>query len=305
LYLIFADKLGTVIERIAAASGVTKDSASSLLSLTAPIVVGILGRVRATQGLNAARLTTLLLSQKEAIVAQTPTELAEAFGLSDLAKLGTRPTSAAAEVTPTPIRRGRIESGQEKSTLKNWRLPLLGLVAAGLIYFLLGGDSEKTRSLMSNWKPAATLAMATVTLPGELVLSLQEGSFNYNVANFLGDSTDMMVPKTFVFDHLNFDFGSTRLTAESEQTVGNLSAILRAYPTAEVRIEGHTDGVGSEVNNKRAALKRAVAVKEILVRSGINATRMSTAGYGRETPVAAKDTEDGRVRRLELIVVKK
>ena len=305
LYLTFADKLKAVSERIAAASGVTNDSASSLLSLTAPIVVGILGRVRATQGLNATRLTALLLSQKNTIVAQAPAGLAEAFGMSDLTKLGTRPTSVATAVTPAPIRRRAVEPEQDKSTLKKWRWPLLGAVAAGLIYFLVGGDSGKTRSLMINWQPASTPAIVSVTLPGGAALSLEEGSFNHNVAKFLGDLTDTAVPKAFVFDHMNFDFGTTRLTAESEQTVGNLSAILRAYPGVDVRLEGHTDGVGSEANNKRSALERAVAVKEVLIRNGIDATRMSTAGYGQETPVAANNTEDGRIRRLELIVIKK
>jgi len=303
--VVFANKLEIVSKQVAAASGVTHESASSLLSLTAPVVVGALGRVRATQGLNAARLTALLLSQKETIVAQTPAGLAEAFEISNLTELGTRPTRAATEETPALIRRMAVDPIEDKSTLQKWRWPLLGAVAAGLIYFLVGRDSGETQSLMANWKPTAAPAIATVTLPGGTVLSLRESSFNYNVAKFLGDFTDTAVPKTFVFDRLNFDFGTTRLTAEAEQTVGDLSAILKAYPAVDVRLEGHTDGVGSEENNKKSALGRAAAVKEVLMRSGIDASRMSTAGHGQETPVAAKDTEDGRVRRLELIVIKK
>ena len=56
LRTLFAGKLNAVSELLATTSGVTNTSASSLLSIAAPVVVGMLGRVRAMQGLNAARL---------------------------------------------------------------------------------------------------------------------------------------------------------------------------------------------------------------------------------------------------------
>src|SRR5689334_12128120 len=58
LSTLFAGRLSAVSALLANANGVTNDSASNLLSLTAPLVVGTLGRVRAAQGLNAVGLTT-------------------------------------------------------------------------------------------------------------------------------------------------------------------------------------------------------------------------------------------------------
>jgi hypothetical protein len=307
LRVVFADKLSAVSELIAAASGVTNASASSLLSLTAPVVVGVLARARSAQGLNAARLTTLLMGQKEAVAKLAPAELAGVFGLSNLTNLGPKLTDTRTSQTPTPVRHMAASPMRDKSMLKKWRWPMLGAIAVVLIYFLVGRDSGITRSLMINWMPASTPTVATVTLPDGTVLSLKEGSFNYNVAKFLGDAAIVTVPKAFVFDRLHFDSDTAQLTTESVQTVDELSAILKAYPSADVRLDGHTDSIGNAAGNKKLSLDRAVAVQEALIKDGISATRVTTAGYGQEYPLASNKTteEQAKNQRLELVVVKK
>jgi outer membrane protein OmpA-like peptidoglycan-associated protein len=306
LSTLFAGKLHTVSELIATASGVTSTSASSLLSLTAPVVVGVVGRVRAAQGLNAASLTKVLMDQTDDISRQAPTGLAEVFGLSSIADLGYRLVGAVTGMTPdTAIR--VAEPAREASLLQKWRWPVLIVVPLGLLYFLVGRDPGVTQSLMVKWAPAATPAVATLTLPDGVALSLKEGSFNYNVATFLADPANTTVPQTFVFDPLNFDSSTTHLTPESAQTVADLSAILQAYPATDVRLDGYTAGVGNAEGNKQLSLERVAVVKEALIRGGIGATRVTTAGYGPEHPLASNETEDGRARnrRLELVVVKK
>jgi outer membrane protein OmpA-like peptidoglycan-associated protein len=59
--------------------------------------------------------------------------------------------------------------------------------------------------------------------------------------------------------------------------------------------------------NKKLSQDRADAVKEVLVKSGIEASRMTAAGYGQEKPFASNATEEGKAqnRRLELVVAKK
>jgi outer membrane protein OmpA-like peptidoglycan-associated protein len=149
--------------------------------------------------------------------------------------------------------------------------------------------------------------MANMALPGGMSLSLPENSFNYNLAKYLANTTDTTVPRTFVFDRLNFASGTTRLTPDSVQTVNDLAAILKAYPTAAVQLEGHTDNTGDAEANKKLSQDRADAVKELLVKGGVDGGRLSTAGYGQEKPVASNATEDGKAknRRLELVVAKK
>jgi K(+)-stimulated pyrophosphate-energized sodium pump len=153
----------------------------------------------------------------------------------------------------------------------------------------------------------AKTAMSNIALPGGVTLSVPSGSINYNLARYLGDTTATDVPRTFVFDHLNFESGSTQLTPDSDKTVNDLAQVLKAYPNAQVQIVGHTDNTGSATANQALSLARAEAVKGLLVSEGIAADRVATQGFGQDRPVASNDTEEGRARnrRIELNVTRK
>lgn len=288
LNTLFGGKLGSIINLIANFSGIKNSSASTLLSLAAPLILGVLGREKKSQGLGAAGLTSLLLSQRSAISNIAPTGLASALGLRSLGDLCSDVTDTTKRAAPAAVK--------ESSQLMRWLLPLLVLCLLGaLLYYLRGPKVDVTRKLVD------------IKLPGGGTLNLLEGSFNYNLAGFLADQGHTRVPTTFVFDNLNFEFGTTQLTKESVGTVDNLISILKAYPSSEVVLAGHTDNVGDDQSNKQLSQDRADAVRNMMVAGGINANRVNTAGYGEEKPVASNDTEEGRAknRRLELVVMKK
>ena len=146
-------------------------------------------------------------------------------------------------------------------------------------------------------------ALSSLTLPGGVNLSVPEGSINYNLAQYLADGSQA-APKTFVFDHLNFETASTQLTPDSGQTVNNLAAVLKAYPNANIQLVGHTDNTGSPQTNQQLSLDRANAVQAMLVNDGIGANRITTMGAGQDHPLASNDSEEGRAknRRIELTV---
>jgi outer membrane protein OmpA-like peptidoglycan-associated protein len=173
-----------------------------------------------------------------------------------------------------------------------WLLPLLALLAGLLAW----------RSCSAPRAPKLT----SITLPCGTVLSTEEGLFTYNLANFLMKGSDSELPKRFVFDHLNFDTGTTQLTADSNQTVTDLISILKCYPNMTVQLEGHTDNTGDPDSNKKLSVDRAEAIKALLVAGGIDGARITTAGWGQEKPIASNDTEEGKAknRRTELIVTK-
>jgi K(+)-stimulated pyrophosphate-energized sodium pump len=100
---------------------------------------------------------------------------------------------------------------------------------------------------------------------------------------------------------------STQLTPESNTTVNDLAQVLKAYPNAQVQLAGHTDNTGSPQANQTLSSDRANAVKGMLVNQGVNADRITTAGFGQDRPVASNDTEEGKARnrRLELTVTRK
>ena len=88
------------------------------------------------------------------------------------------------------------------------------------------------------------------------------------------------MPRTFVFDDLNFDSASTNLTPDSVNTLGDLVAIMKAFPSAQFRLDGHTDSTGDAGANKTLSQQRADAVKSRMVASGIDAARIATGGWG-------------------------
>jgi outer membrane protein OmpA-like peptidoglycan-associated protein len=282
---IFGNKASAVTDSLASSSGVKSSSAGTLMTLLAPLTLGVVGKLAGSQGLNAAGIADLLHGQKREIAAAAPS------GVSHILGLGGGPVSATA---PSALYEERAVSGARR-----W-LPLLlvALAALGLLGYLI----SRGRGAVERAAETARGAMSSVTLPGGVSLSVPEGSMNYNLANYLASGSG--APKTFVFDHLNFETGSTQLTPDSGKTVDNLSAILKAYPRAQIQLAGHTDNTGSPETNRQLSLDRANAVKTMLVSSGIDANRISTVGFGQDQPLASNDSEEGRAknRRTELTV---
>jgi outer membrane protein OmpA-like peptidoglycan-associated protein len=101
-----------------------------------------------------------------------------------------------------------------------------------------------------------------------------------------------------------FDTGSDRIRPESTPTLKEIGEMLKEHADLKLTIEGHTDNVGGADANKALAEKRAAAVKSFLVASyGVDASRLQTAGFGDQEPVAPNTTPEGRQqnRRVELV----
>src|SRR6185437_7531366 len=175
------------------------------------------------------------------------------------------------------------------SLLGGQKTVLAGMMPPGL-NSLLGwsGLTSETSAIGSSPAGAASRVteavrkLSELQLPDGVKISVPEGSFNFSVANWLASTTDTSVPKRFLFEDLNFETGSTGLTTESNATVNSLVAVLKAYPSVSVALEGHTDNTGDPIANKTLSVDRAVAVKELMVKGGIPASRITSAGYGQE-----------------------
>lgn len=107
----------------------------------------------------------------------------------------------------------------------------------------------------------------------------------------------------FIALYINFDTGKSDLKADGQATVREIVAALKSAPALKVAIEGHTDNVGQAAANKALSEKRAQSVMAAIVAGGIDARRLSAAGFGQEKPVADNRSEDGRAknRRVELV----
>ena len=100
-----------------------------------------------------------------------------------------------------------------------------------------------------------------------------------------------------------FDLDSATIRPESKPVLDEVVASLKAEPTWQLTIEGHTDSTGSAEHNRVLSQQRADAVKAYLVAAGIDPARLQTAGLGASQPVADNATELGRSqnRRVELV----
>ena len=144
LSLVFAGKLAAVNELITTSSGIKSTSTSSLLSLAAPVVLGVVARARAAQGLNAVGLTTLLLNQKEGIARLAPAGLASVLGLTNGANLGTAPTDTTSWMAPNGGTQMSWEQRGKGSSRPPWWALLLGVVALSVVYWLWGQGTQVT-----------------------------------------------------------------------------------------------------------------------------------------------------------------
>lgn len=103
---------------------------------------------------------------------------------------------------------------------------------------------------------------------------------------------------------ITFATGQATITPQSNQVLGDVLAVLQADPSLKLRIEGHTDNVGDKAANQKLSDARARAVVAWLTGKGIDAGRLSAAGFGDAQPVADNKTDDGRAKNRRVVLVK-
>ncbi|MGB3545649.1 MAG: OmpA family protein [Saprospiraceae bacterium] len=106
-----------------------------------------------------------------------------------------------------------------------------------------------------------------------------------------------------VLRNVLFATASAELLPASRPELERLVKLLTDNPGLVIRIDGHTDNVGSDADNLKLSKNRAAAVRGFLEKAGIAATRLSSEGYGESRPVADNATAEGRRlnRRTEFV----
>jgi outer membrane protein OmpA-like peptidoglycan-associated protein len=101
-----------------------------------------------------------------------------------------------------------------------------------------------------------------------------------------------------------FDFNKYTLKPGAREKMAKVSGILLAYPGLQLKLEGHTDSIGSDEYNMVLSQKRADAVRDYLTSQGVQTAHVGAIGLGKADPVASNDTDAGRQqnRRVEMIV---
>lgn len=103
-----------------------------------------------------------------------------------------------------------------------------------------------------------------------------------------------------------FNSAKSSFKQETFAVLQSITAILKQYPSAKFTIEGHTDGDGKDAANQKLSEERAGAVKGYLIENGIDASRLTSVGFGESKPIDSNKTAAGKAnnRRVEVKLVK-
>ena len=100
----------------------------------------------------------------------------------------------------------------------------------------------------------------------------------------LGKSTEAV--RTLLATMIHFDYDKAIIRGGDAAVLDQKVAILQANPALRIRISGHCDERGSDEYNLALGNRRATAAKQYVVSHGIDASRIETASYGEERPIA-------------------
>jgi outer membrane protein OmpA-like peptidoglycan-associated protein len=111
-----------------------------------------------------------------------------------------------------------------------------------------------------------------------------------------------IILKNIFFNSAKFD-----LLPESILELDRLVLLMNENPTIKIQINGYTDNIGKDVDNKTLSEARAKSVISYLNTKGIQMERLLFKGYGATNPISSNDTEEGRAlnRRTEVLIIAK
>jgi peptidoglycan-associated lipoprotein len=104
-------------------------------------------------------------------------------------------------------------------------------------------------------------------------------------------------------DRVFFPFDRADISPEAREILSRQADWLRRYPNVTVTIEGHCDERGTREYNLALGERRAQAAKNVLVASGISASRISTISYGKERPAVVGSAEESYAQNRRAVTV--
>ena len=309
---LLGSNAGSVSNALSSMSGLSGSSISKLLALAAPFVLGALKKIVGERGLTASSFMSLLGDQGRSVQNAIDPRLAQAMNLRlpDV-------SGAAREVA--------AGAAAGSSKILPWLIGLL--IAVPLLFWMMRSCStrtaenaaEATRATANATKNAVDTAaqnaadaarrgaagLRSIQLPGGGNFQIPTGGFIDSLVTFLNGNAP--AGQSFAFDSVTFESDSATLTSTSNDQLGQLAAVLKAYPTVVISVEGHTDNTGDPASNKKLSEDRAAAVKDAIVGMGVPAERVTSTGWGADKPIASNDTEEGKLknRRVEISITKR
>jgi len=107
-------------------------------------------------------------------------------------------------------------------------------------------------------------------------------------------------------DTILFELGKARIQASSFELMDQIAQVIRDNPQLKkIRVEGHTDDLGNDLNNLRLSQSRAESVVDYLVKAGVERERLDAIGLGESRPLVPNTSDENRAanRRVEFLIV--
>jgi OOP family OmpA-OmpF porin len=105
---------------------------------------------------------------------------------------------------------------------------------------------------------------------------------------------------------VNFDFDRSEVKSEYFSEIEEVADFMAQFPDVDIELEGHTDSRGTQAYNLDLSDRRVAAVRQVMIgRFNVQASRVSSRGYGESQPVASNDSDAGRAdnRRVMTVII--
>ena len=286
---LFGGRAGSIADVMTARHGISRSSASTLLNLALPIVLGMIAKRMKSAGWSASNLMTFFDQQRSSL---PDTGLPAAVNPDlDYIDADERGAPYSGSYKREPMHTGpavhAYEAAPKRGNSWLWTLPLLFLIPL-VGYFFARGDEPRR---IAETIPAPQVAIPRTPMP--------------EPAKPVG--TSGVPPAAFRevgLYRLEFQSGSSSITPASENELRDIAGVLSTNPQAYAEVNGYTDNVGDDAANVKVSQARAKAITNVLVRFGVDRSRVRAQGYGEANPVADNVTAEGRQRnrRVEIHV---
>ena len=305
IYNHFAgDKGNTIVEKLSILNGIRKTSASSLVGLAAPLVLGALGKVVSKEGLGVSGLTKLLSDQRETVFGALPPAIANQLNF----KSAVSTTNSVKEEKQKDVQKQLTQ----KSRFLSW-IPwaLIGLIfLAGFAYFWKYRKEIKSQEIAANTAEVLPEKDSIVvndtgfdnTLSADSIKSatpIESSTIDTKptkkeeviepIEKKVEETKIKETPKTETFDKssssasisdqlknsnawiaLNTNFKRNSAEIISRANLDEVAKFLKSNRKSSAIIAG-----GSESTGKTLAEDRAYAVREVLLERGVNDGQLS------------------------------
>jgi outer membrane protein OmpA-like peptidoglycan-associated protein len=295
LKIIFGEKTTELAAALSGYAGISQESVSALMSISAPAALGVLGNHILDTNMNASGLRSFLNGQKRKILNAMP------LGLFLEGILGVEDLSSVAE----KFRTTDISQAKPRRAARWVWLLITGVIvlAAGLYYYNLQKPSVQNSPPVTDTVKAALDTMAAIAtpenplaikLPDGSVINAKKGGIEVQLIDFFNDPESKPSRRyPYNFDQVQFNPGTAVITSESMPQIQNVAMILKAYPNAKIKIGGFNEKGGDSAGNRALSESRATSISAALKAAGAGKSQIiSVEGFGSDFAKYPEDAPD-------------